>query len=155
MQFHIFGNYEVNDVLSEVYMIGLDQIKKEEIRDPEKWVKGTAYNVIRQFRRKIKNHISLDSEKLTNLDCQNSRLNNLEISEELSPKNKDIFNSLSKENREIAWYRFIDEMSWKEIQIKMNTVHGKFFALATLRQRGKRIKQYLKSKLEEVNNNKN
>lgn len=153
-QFHIFGNYEVNDVLSEVYIIGQKKIEDgEEVKDADKWIRGIARNVIRTFKRKAKDYYrSLDYENIPDEYNQNSihNLKNFNFSKEATTAMNLAIKDLPKENQEIVKHKMIDDMSWKEVQSKINKELGRTIAVNSLRQRGQRIRHYLRSKCEEA-----
>ncbi|RUS93919.1 hypothetical protein DSM106972_095180 [Dulcicalothrix desertica PCC 7102] len=149
---------ELFEVLSEVYIRGIDTIERGgKIDNPQRWSYKVAHFVIcnrvrNQYRdKKHFNFIELDVDKYDSTECkivsqisnENAECDNEILQEKQLEKLWKAFSGLNSEDQIIFDLRFRRSLSWKEVE-KHLADSGIQRNIPTLRKRGERIKERLK-----------
>jgi len=147
---------EAHSLLFDAYLCGKKALQQgKEIRNPQAWLKGTAYNLAREkFRKKKKTHAySPDLIDVLFPDEANSPLDSAIIEEEILAVFQAVC-QLREEKPEIfvlIHQRVVEGLSWQEIKmIHERENEGEGITEATLRQRFSRGRKYLRSIFHEV-----
>jgi RNA polymerase sigma factor (sigma-70 family) len=153
-QFHL-DNFNVYDIINEVYIRGVKLIESgQPIRKPFAWIRGTAFNVIREISRnqtkwKLVDYSSVEyavaseeaKNSLVSEDAINEYLKSLQMSvQELEPKDRQILE---------LWK--VKGLSWKEVAKNLDLNGEEVPSLPTLRKRGERALERLRQKYYSMN----
>lgn len=136
-QFRLSRTYDVKEIISEAYAIGIQRISNHEyIYNPRPWMRTTCLNVIRNFRRK---QTASDSPKLDGAICApgDESIEKMLQQEDLKAIQL-AFEKLSPEERRILQARCVEGLPWKEIAQLFSENSG------ALRQRGSRALKKLR-----------
>ncbi|MEL6250010.1 MAG: hypothetical protein AAFY78_19040 [Cyanobacteria bacterium J06648_16] len=145
--FHLTHFFEPNEILFEAYLRGKAvQRRGELIRNPHAWLKSTAFNIVREKSRKVRQRVvvSYDENEYrvgTETGCMLDRLD-LDHQIKLLYKALREFEKENADTAQLLIWRTIDRLSWEEIQAKLRaTTDGEIPNGATLRQRVARGKK--------------
>jgi len=151
-QFRLSGTYEVKDIVVEAYAIGVKQIAQGGvIKNPLAWLRGTCFNVVRDFRRKQDRleHPKLDGEGLTPGD---KIISDLIIAEDRKAL-RLAFKQLTEEERQILCARILKGLSWQAIGESLSESEGVRINANASRQRGFRALERLRQAYEAARQN--
>ncbi|MEM1169746.1 MAG: sigma-70 family RNA polymerase sigma factor [Cyanobacteria bacterium P01_H01_bin.35] len=141
-QFHLDQAYTEAHIISEVYLRGVEALQKgKTIKSFLGWVRGVAYNYIRELSREKSKLLQLEDHHLNKEEKAKEVGKNLtEIQdEELLSKLElvsEAFKNLTPEEQMLLIYKVIEDWSWQEIQ---GLEEFQDFTLAALRKRKERI----------------
>ncbi|HEY9623648.1 MAG TPA: sigma-70 family RNA polymerase sigma factor [Crinalium sp.] len=148
-QFRLSGTYQVKDIVVEAYAIGINQIGEGTvIKNPLAWLRGTCFNVIRDFRRK---QDRLDNPKLDGAGFTpgDEVISDLVIAEDRKAL-RLAFQQLTEEDRKILCARILKEQSWQAIGEALSYAEGVVINANATRQRGFRALKKLREAYESV-----
>ncbi|MBD3886259.1 sigma-70 family RNA polymerase sigma factor [Phormidium tenue FACHB-886] len=148
-QFRLSGTYEVKEIISEAYNIGIHKIESGTlIEKPVAWMRVTCLNVIREFNRKQKkaDNPKLDGEGLTPAD---EVLSKLILHEDIKALRLAL-QKLSPDEQTLLHARFILNHSWQEIGESLSSSTAHKLNAGAARQRGFRALQKLRQCYDEV-----
>lgn len=147
---------EAHGLLFDAYLCGKKALQQgKEIRSPQAWLKGTAYNLAREKSRKRKRTQAYSPELIDSLfaDEGDSPMDIAILEEEI----KAVFQTverLRKEKPEIytlLHQRIVEGLSWQEIKTFYEQQDGEEnITEVALRQRFSRGRKYLRSIFHEV-----
>ena len=152
---HKYGlsNIEPFEIISEVYIDGIEAIEKGQIiKNPKAWIRTVAFkkiaNIMRNQYQDKKYFIELDAmENTDSIACEIASHN---YDEDVEFDKKILLKKLLKardelepEDQMIFDLRFLQDLSWEHVREHM-VISGIHISTATLRKRGERIKQRLK-----------
>ncbi|MGF1524986.1 MAG: RNA polymerase sigma factor [Leptolyngbyaceae cyanobacterium] len=142
---------EACGLLFEAYLCGKKTLQQgKKIRNPQAWLRGSAYNIAREKSRKLRRVRAYSPEIMEVLFSEegNTPMEKAILEEEMLAAVKAV-QTLREEKPEIfdlIHQRVIEEKSWQEIQFTYaNANPGKTISEATLRQRYSRGRKYLRS----------
>ncbi|MEO0985861.1 MAG: sigma-70 family RNA polymerase sigma factor [Cyanobacteria bacterium J06639_14] len=142
---------EAYGLLFDAYLCGKKALQQgKEIRHPQAWLRGTAYNIAREKSRKLKRIHSYSPDIIDALfsDERDSPTEKAILEEEMAVAIKAM-QTLREEKPhifELIHQRVIEEKSWQEIQLSYAVTHqGETISETTLRQRYSRGRKYLRS----------
>lgn len=147
---------EAHGLLFDAYLRGKKALQQgKEIRNPQAWLKGTAYNLAREkFRKGKKTHAySPDIIDALFHDESDSPMDVAILEEEIMAIYAAV-GRLRQEKPEIfelIHQRVVEGLSWQEIKTIYEKEHeGETITEVTLRQRFSRGRKYLRSIFHEV-----
>lgn len=143
-------NFDVREVISESTMRGLDSIERkgEAINNASAWLSSVGTRVIKdQVDAEIRAR-KLAAKHVIRTETSDSWIA-LVLAEEGEAAHQAV-QLLSLEDQDILRLRYIEEMSYKDIQAHYLETTGVFVKLATLRKRESRAVQRLKTRFREI-----
>lgn len=148
-QFRLRGTYEVRDVMSEAYAVGIRQIEEGAIIEkPLPWLRGTCFNIIRDLRRqqdKAENP-KLDSEGCTPSD---EAWSHLVLTEDIKVIRLAL-QELSLEEQALLRAKYIEDQSWQQISETLPDSEERRLSANATRQRGHRALKKLRQAYEDI-----
>lgn len=155
-QFNLTSQVEVHEIFVEAYLRGINVIEKGgTIERPSAWLKGTAFNIIREYSRKTKKEYPSDSSLIDNLP--NNEFNKFNEAEEIEKHLNAVQKSLTilrKENQDEAkliYLKNINGLTWKQIrEILIQEEGDNAPSIETLRKRGSRALHRLRKIFSEI-----
>lgn len=150
-QYGLWKAYDPKDILIEVYARGVKRVDAgETIRIPIAWIKRTAMNIIREFRREAEKigYYNLDQELHWNDDL----LLYITFQYDLKAM-KQAFERLEPDEQQLLNLRVVNRLSWKAVSQGLVTAGEPEFKLEALRQRGFRVLRKLRKLYEEERKN--
>jgi DNA-directed RNA polymerase specialized sigma24 family protein len=142
-QFHLLGIYSEACILNEAYIRGCELIARGEIiRNPEAWLKQTAYNIIREWSRYERKSLPLEEHLLP--DLQDSVLP--EVLEDDLGTLRLAFQMLETKDQQLLNLKICNGLSWKEIQEMLQLQGQGHLTEASLRKRKERALARLRKK---------
>jgi DNA-directed RNA polymerase specialized sigma24 family protein len=147
-QFRLSAAYDVKDILVEVYARGVRLAEQgEQFRNLYAWVRRSAYNVVREFRRE------LDKVCYTDLDEHPCLLDRNPISEQMFKDDllamRQAFRRLNPEERKILRFRIMHDLSWRDVGWALVATGNEPETEGNLRQMGFRALKKLRKFYEE------
>ena len=132
-----------NDIFQETFVKAIIKMKNGQYKDSGKfvyWMSRIAHNVFIDHYRDIKGEHIIELTKNNNL--QNLKVNNREnemVNEQIREDVKNLMNSLPEPQREVAFMRYFQDMSFKEIAeetgVSINTSLGRMrYAIINMRK---------------------
>ena len=132
-----------NDIFQETFVKAIIKMKNGQYKDSGKfvyWMSRIAHNVFIDHYRDIKGEHIVELTK--NNSLQNLRVNNREnemVNEQIREDVKNLMNSLPEPQREVAFMRYFQDMSFKEIAeetgVSINTSLGRMrYAIINMRK---------------------
>jgi DNA-directed RNA polymerase specialized sigma24 family protein len=147
---------EAHGLLFDAYLRGKKALQQgKEIRNPQAWLKGTAYNLAREkFRKRKKTHAySPDLIDALFSDERDSPMDVAILEEEIMA----IYEAVGRLRQErpetfrLIHQRVVEGLSWQEIKAIYEREHeGEVITEVSLRQRFSRGRKYLRSIFHEV-----
>lgn len=157
-----FNNcYEPYEVISEAYIIAIEQIKQGQIiPKPEAWLRVTIWNLLRNKSRKVqrdtRKKLSIES-KLNNFQKNSLSLQEMiaalpdsydfyyhyELREEQKEKNrayqriKSTLKLLKEDERRLVNLKYVQNLSWEEVAAKI----GFSGRISSLRKKSERLRK--------------
>lgn len=150
-QYGLWKAYDVKDILIEVYARGVRLVETgETIRIPIAWIKRTATNVIREFRREAErvDYYNLDHEPHWSDDL----LLYITFQYDLKAMKK-AFERLAPDEQQLLNLRVVDQLSWSAVNQGLVAAGEPESKLEALRQRGLRVLKKLRKLYEEERKN--
>jgi RNA polymerase sigma factor (sigma-70 family) len=143
------GGIEPHEVLSEVWLRGIEAIKAgTTINNPGAWIRAVSYNILVQEVRRLKKEkrasVSFDSIESRFLVESGSSEN-----DETEPDYlllRQAVHDLKQEDQKIITLRYFQGLSWEEIRETLLSEGIEVKSVAVLRKRGQRAIERLRSK---------
>ncbi len=137
-QFQLDSYYQPNDVLNEAFLRLKKKQEIEDISNIHGWLKGTAWNIIREYSRKRQRETLMPNEMYEEISDLNSNsyAESLEEYEHLREV-REAFLQLPTEKQELLSLRFVRGLSWNEIADYYRE-RGEKTSAVTLRKRHER-----------------
>ncbi|MEB3292394.1 MAG: hypothetical protein VKJ24_04475 [Synechococcales bacterium] len=152
-QFKLQSRLHPYEVLNIAYLRAIAAIAaKKTILDYRAWLKGTAFNIVRERARQ------LGKETLTDPYLTDQLLptpEDLETADEQVEQVFKAFEQLCAENREVAellYWRLIEKLSWAKIHDRLQKRDGVAPSLEALRQKASRAKTRLRYLFHSLDN---
>lgn len=149
-QFQLSGIYEVQDVLVDVYVRGIDLISRGQTIDrPPSWIRATALNIVRELSRKERRWDTNEELLEQTPSKEPGFLSELTARDDWRAVEAAL-RKLDPEDQTILRLRFIDNCSWQEIADRSLAGTDSKYSAVALRQRGWRAlkklrKEYMKT----------
>lgn len=150
-QYGLWKAYEPRDILIEVYSRCVKAMDAgQTIKAPIAWIKRTAMNVIREFRREAERveYYNLDQEPQWNDDL----LVHITFEYDLKAM-KTAFERLEPDEQQLLNLRVVHRLSWRAVSQYLAAAGEPEPKLETLRQRGFRVLKKLRTLYEEERKN--
>jgi len=152
-QFNLDKGYTETDIVNEVYLRGVKTLQKGKVIESlSGWIRGVAYNYIRELSREKSRLVQLedyylDEEK--NVKEVGKNLTEIEDEELLSQLElvSEDFKKLTLQEQKLLFYKVIEDWSWQEIQ---GLEEFQCFTPSALRKRKERIMKKLRRSLESL-----
>lgn len=149
-QFRLSTRVDACDVLIEAYLRGKKQTQAGvRIENPHAWLKGTCFHIIRERKRKLKDHPT-DPQIL---DCLvESSMEDCDVDRQAIADDIDSLHKAMKQLRReepeganLLYLRLAEGLSWREIRDRLVDEQGETTpSEVTLRQRASRAKKVLR-----------
>ncbi|MGD1716614.1 sigma-70 family RNA polymerase sigma factor [Dapis sp. BLCC M172] len=144
-QFKLNKLYQPNDILNEVYMRGIKALEEgKTINSILGWIRGTAYNYIRELSRQESKTKSFEELSMKESNYVTKSL--LQQEESLQPQVEEVNNkveqlnealkNLTPEEQKLLNYKTVQGLSWQEIH---NLEEYQGITPSALRKRKERI----------------
>lgn len=153
-QFGLFSYIEPAEILTEAYLRALKAIDQGiQIQNYRGWIRGTAFNIVRERFRQAGNEFSTDpqagcfdrlSEPEPDCDVQHDR--NFAILREAFEK----LRATEPDVAELVDWRIIGNLSWADIDQRLRERDGESPSVEALRQRATRAKRKLRLLFHEL-----
>lgn len=153
-QFGLFSYIEPAEILTEAYLRALRAIDQgTQIQNYRGWIRGTAFNIVRERFRQAGNEFSTDPQagcfdRLSEPDycCEDQCDRNFTILREAFEK----LRVTEPDVAELMNWRIVEELSWTDIEQRLLKRDGKSPSIEALRQRATRAKRKLRRLFHEL-----
>jgi RNA polymerase sigma factor (sigma-70 family) len=150
-QFGLQAHVTAIDVFVEAYLRGVryTQQRQEQIRQPKAWMRSTAYNIIREWKRDRQRYSAAAFDELMEQpptpdpDTQPARIDDSAIEEAIDSVLVALA-ALSPSDRDLIQWKVIEGLSWQQIQARLIARQEGLVSQATLRKRGQRALERLR-----------
>lgn len=152
-RYGLSGCYEPAEILTMAYLRGLKATDQgTRIQNYRSWIKGTAFNIVRELARQKAKEIATDPqaarlERASEPDGYGDNDNRkLAILMQAFEK----YRSDHSEDAELMEWRILEKLSWSKIQQRLLDRNGKAPSLEALRQRARRAKRDIRRIFHEL-----
>ena len=147
--FNLLGQYSPDDVVNEClirWYTAVENGKKTPVLDG--WMRSTAFNIVRELRRKTNKVDLYDPTILSELVAATPDDEDDEDDERRSFVLQAL-QTLSKKNQELLELRFFRNLSWDEVAVFYSS-RGKTVSAIAARKRGQRALEELRKVFSEI-----
>lgn len=136
-QFRLNKFYQPNDILNEVYKRAIKALEEgKTINSVSGWIRGTAYNYIRELSRKESKYVTKNLDWLQDSQQDGTLQDRVEEANNKVELFNEALKKLTPEEQKLLNYKVFQNLSWQEIQ-SLEEYQG--FTESALRQRKARI----------------
>jgi RNA polymerase sigma factor (sigma-70 family) len=149
-QYHLQDLYSVSDVVNEAYCRAYQACKKREfISNPRAWIRATAHNIVREYKRKASKHITIDQNFLETIKNPEKE----SFAEDFYAIYKasiDCFNMLNEEQQLIFSLRVFKNLTWEQVREELVKKGYKERKVSTLRKSYERLLRRLRTDIHKL-----
>ncbi|MBD1916680.1 MULTISPECIES: tetratricopeptide repeat protein [Cyanophyceae] len=146
------------DIFVEAYLRGIryTQQSPEGIRQPKAWMRRTAYNIIREFKRDRLRYSKASFNETMSDDHPISEAPEIPATDDtLSTAINSVLqalDTLSPSDRDLIQWKVVEGLTWNEVQARLVDKGEDRVSQATLRKRGKRALERLRRAYRKASN---
>jgi DNA-directed RNA polymerase specialized sigma24 family protein len=150
-QFELQGYVTEVDIFVEAYLRGVKytQQHQEEIRQPKAWMRHTAYNIIREWKRDRQHYSAVAFDELMGqgaamAEAASSPSIDEDVIDQALEAVQTALEGLSPGDRNLIQWQLIEGLTWQQVQVRLLDQGEDPISLATLRKRGQRALERLR-----------
>jgi RNA polymerase sigma factor (sigma-70 family) len=150
-QYHLQDLYSVSDVVNEAYCRAYNACKRQEfISSPRAWIRATAHNIVREYKRRESRQCSIDQQQIEaigSLPVESFDEDFHAIHEAF----KHCFNNmLNTEQRLMFNLRVFKNLSWEQVREELVLKGYKERKVSTLRKSYERLLRRLRKEIHKL-----
>lgn len=148
-QFGLQAHITEIDIFVEAYLRGVryTQQNQEHIRQPKAWMRRTAYNIIRECKRDRQRYLAVAFDELMEQEAAGggpAAVDDEMITHAIASVLQALA-ALSPGDRNLIQWKVVEGLTWPQVQTKLVAAGEEWVSLATLRKRGQRALERLRT----------
>lgn len=148
-QFGLQAHITEIDIFVEAYLRGVryTQQNQEHIRQPKAWMRRTAYNIIRECKRDRQRYLAVAFDELMEQDAADgsaAAVDDEAIANAIAAVLQALA-ALSPGDRNLIQWKVVEGLTWPQVQTKLVAAGEEWVSLASLRKRGQRALERLRT----------